>query len=282
MVNVALRVHRLRTRLAWERTSTYALRAGALAAPLWVAGSVGAGLRVGILELAGAAAIGAAWGWRGAPDAVATARRVDAVLGLEDRVLTACTTQDDPSPMAALARRDAAAAWAAAPDAPLAARWPWGPAALVVALLVGASVWRTTMPGGVEGVVTTRRPPDASPAERASTPGSSGGAAPAPSASPSAATATAAATPLRAVPGAAGAGASSPVGTPSVATASPPPGIRGGAGLRLGASGLAGAPGPGTPGRASASEVAAARRATPQLPERYRPVVLRYLAERRP
>ena len=80
-MTVALQVRRLRTRLRWERTSTFALRAGAIAAPLWVAGCVGAGLRVGVLELAGAAAIGAAWGWRGALDAVGAARRVDAGAG---------------------------------------------------------------------------------------------------------------------------------------------------------------------------------------------------------
>ena len=284
-MTVALQVRRLRTRLRWERTSTFALRAGAIAAPLWVAGCVGAGLRVGVLELAGTAAIGAAWGWRGALDAVGAARRVDALLGLEDRVLTAWTTRDDPRPMAALARRDAAAAWAAAPAAPLAPRWPWGLGVLVVALLVGAATWRVTMPGGVEGVVTTRRAADASSPDRSSTStssvssASSGASAAIASPSPVAADV---ARPLGAVRGAGGAGAASPTGAAAGAAVPSAPGLRGGDGLRLGASGLAGSPGSGTPDGASAPEVAAARRATPQLPERYRPVVLRYLAERRP
>jgi len=280
VVNVALRVHRLRTRLAWERTFTCALRACAIAAPLWVAGTVGAGLRVGVLELLGAGIIGAIWGWRGAPDDLATARRIDALLGLQDRVLTAWTTRDDSSAMAALARRDAAAAWSAAPVGPLVARWPWGLAALVVLVLLGASVWRVTMPGGVEGVVTTRRVPDPSPVEGAAKTVPAGEVPRSPVASPGEGAGEGAG--VRAVPAEAGAGVLPPAGSPSTDSAAAPKGVRGRAGLRLGAAGLDGAPVSGGTGPSSASEVAAARRATPQLPERYRAVVLRYLAERRP
>jgi hypothetical protein len=152
-MTLVARVRRLRTRLLAERATAWAARAAMLSAPLWAAGWVGAGPVVGATELGLAATLGALFAWRTSLDATATARHVDHSLGLQDRVLTAWTTQDDPSPMAALVNADADRAWQTADPAPLAATWPWLTMAVVLALVAAAATWQITMPGGTEGVL---------------------------------------------------------------------------------------------------------------------------------
>ncbi len=283
-MNVPARVRSLRRRLLAERTTTWAARAALIAAPLWAAGWIGAGPKVGLAELLACAGVAALLAWRSSKDAAATAAHVDQALNLDDRVLTAWSTggdpASDPSPMALLVHADAAKAWEIADPSPLKARWPWAAALGVVVIAAAAATYHQRMPGGTEGVLTTFRPPPA--AGPGAQPGDGPGA-PADGAAPASAGADKRTTRFRARPATSGSSAPAEASAPpSLSSALPRAPSAPTAGLTLGAAASAASPEGGSPPGAAPGQAGAAigtaREALPDLPERYRPIVLRYLA----
>lgn len=257
------------------RVATWGVRGGLLTAPFWAAGWVAAGPVVGVTELLLAVGVGSVVAWRGAQGAEATAALVDSTLGLQGRVLTAFSVSAGASAMARLVHEDAGAAWGIGASDSLRGRWPWLAALAVVGLAAAAGTYHVQMPGGTEGVLAlpkTAVAPTAAPTKPASVVASGGAPAerrarqdksPAPS---DVGTSDG--------PG----GDRAPVVSSAAFTPAPP------SGAALGLPGGAAAPGEsgvdGVRAGVNGTTVGSAKVGLPDLPERYRPIILRYLGDR--
>jgi len=298
----------IRRQLAAERALRLAAGGALASAPLWAGWVWWRGPEEGFGLLLVAALLGLLASLHRVPSLSAVAAKGDALLCLDDRLLTALEHVADPSPMAALLRRDAVGRIAGIER--IREGWPVRRLLLVgllagAALLVGQMAPNPRAAGsadsevvaasGAQGEALEDRGPalpdqrgggrddDPSPAEHAEA-GS-----PQPSTGPVEPEALGAEPTAVRAPGASGGGGGAGPGAglspappvdPRTAPRPDPAGERGRGELGLERGGLAAQRGPGGEGLRATEDLRAAGEAAavlPALPERYRPVIMSYI-----